>query len=475
MAEAESYRLKASQSMTRGIFSRPDPISASNYYRRAADAYKMCGERTLEKLHRIASGDCQDGLGGYATAAMEYTRAAELVELDYLENAMNGKGGGDGGNGGGCNDDVVLDRRRRECRKLHNDASRMYENMGERGRAALSYVKGSFALIMGMDPSSKLDDGVLANIEIGIEMFVGDPLNDKRDYRRTGASRYVDDDDDVGTGRTTSKTTKAKKSMLELARDNVVTDSHGHECLIRAGNELLKRRMYESALYAYGAVSALLRHEGYATISLYRCYVSECVITLAMGDVVGAKRDYERVHLQDVTGYLNSRECALEEDLIRACHDMDVDALEMARGRDGPNRGAMANLDPIVRELVCELRVSGRASSSGGKGGSGGGGDEIGRTRDARVASSDPRGTKKSVPSPVPSASCVVPSSSTSTSRVGRPDHGVVGADLDRDTDARFEEMDDIMNEMGLNDVDDEDNGNIEINDGNDDDEIDLT
>lgn len=51
---------------------------------------------------------------------------------------------------------------------------------------------------------------------------------------------------------------------------------------------------------------------------------------------------------------------------------------------------------------------------------------------------------------------------------------------LVQDTDARFEEMDDIMNQMGLNDNDDDDddignfhNGNDNIDD--DDDEIDLT
>lgn len=67
MAEAEDYRLKAKKAMTRGIFSKPDPISAANYYKRAADAYKACGENRLERLHRIASGDCQLGQDAYAS------------------------------------------------------------------------------------------------------------------------------------------------------------------------------------------------------------------------------------------------------------------------------------------------------------------------------------------------------------------------------------------------------------------------
>ena len=70
-------------------------------------------------------------------------------------------------------------------------------------------------------------------------------------------------------------------------------------------------------------------------------------------------------------------------------------------------------------------------------------------------------------------------------SKIDRSDIGVVvggGADLDDDADAKlFGEMDDIMNEMGLNDDNDDDNndgdnGNIDIHaDDDDDDEIDLT
>ncbi|KAL3822833.1 hypothetical protein ACHAXA_011470 [Cyclostephanos tholiformis] len=472
LAEAENYRLLASKSMTRGVFSRPDPISASNYYRRAADAYARCGEYRLEKLVRIASGDCQDGLGAHATAAVEYARAAELVEMTMMDGGGGGGGGGTGSGGGGRreNDDDLV-KRRRECRKLYADAARMYELMGERGRCAEMTMKSSFAMIMGTNVNEKLDARALTCIEAAIETFVGDPLNDKRDYRRTGTSRYVDVDASATTGRGGWGTT-----IIELAKNNVVLDSYAHEYLIRAGNDLVRRKMYESALYAYGAVTAMLKLEGYATVSLYRSYVSECVITLAMGDVVAARNDYERVHLQDITGYLTSRECALEEDLIRACDDMDVEALEGARGKSGPNRGALANLDPIIRELVGEIRVTGRAAKGGGgRGGGSGSKDEkakdgttatrgggIGRveaasTRDgtrgptsdgAYVTSSDDHDPGGGVASVVPRASSV-------------------DADLERDTDAYFEEMDDIMNKMGLNDDDDDDSGG-------DDDEIDL-
>ncbi len=135
MAEAEDYRTKASKAMTRGVFTRPDPISAANYYKRAAESYRVCGEYRLEKLHRIASGDCQRGQGAYATAAAEYTRAAELVEISTTE---------------------TLDVRRKECHRLHLDAAAMYEEMGEHGRCAESTLKAAFGLVMGMKVNETL-------------------------------------------------------------------------------------------------------------------------------------------------------------------------------------------------------------------------------------------------------------------------------------------------------------------------------
>lgn len=49
-----------------------------------------------------------------------------------------------------------------------------------------------------------------------------------------------------------------------------------HETLFKVATELIKRRHYESALYAYASGTASLEHEGYATVSLSRAYVSEC-------------------------------------------------------------------------------------------------------------------------------------------------------------------------------------------------------
>ena len=352
------------------------------------------------------------GQDAYATAAAEYTRAAELAEIS----------------------EETLARKRQECHKLHSDAATAWTNMGEKGRAAESTVKAAFGLIMGEQLTAAIDKKALARIEESIETFVPDPLNRKRNYRRNGISAYDDPNADPNDQ-------SAQRVALELAKQNIVTDAFAHETLFQIGAELIRRRHYESALYALGAGTASLEAEGFATVSLSRAYVSETILTLAMGDTVAASQDFQRVHLQR-TSYLSSRECALGEDLIRACDAMDLDALDEARSRTGPHRAALANLEPALRGLVMEIRVSGRAKKE---------------KKNTGVVS------KK----PAKSAAAVTPAAAASpTKSVPTPPKAEQSSeDILKETAASFEEIDDIMNQMGLGDDDEEE----------DDDEIDLT
>eukprot|EP00804_Cyclotella_cryptica_P003358 CCRYP_012846-RB/>CCRYP_012846-RB protein AED:0.15 eAED:0.15 QI:0/-1/0/1/-1/0/1/0/402 len=397
--------------MTRGIFSRPDPISAANYYKRAADAYKQCGENRLERLHRIASGDCQLGQDAYASAAADYTRAAELAE----------------------GSDETLERKRQECHKLHLDAANAWASMGEKGRAAESTMKAAFGLIMGEEMGKAIHEKGLTSIEGAIESFVPDPLNRKRNYRRTGKSIYEDENAVDVEG--------AKRVAVELAKQNIITDAFAHETLFQVGVELIKRRHYESALYAYGAGTASLEAEGIATVSLGRAYLSETILTLAMGDTVAASQDFQQVHLQR-TSYLSSRECALAEDLIRACTAMDLEALDEARSKSGPHRSAMANLDPVLRQLVGEIRVSGRAKKAG-------------KSESKPKSAGAPRSGKEK------RSTGVVSEANTQMSKASAPipsrTQELTGAELQQSLEAGFAEMDDIIDQMGLNDEEEDD------------------
>ena len=205
---------------------------------------------------------------------------------------------------------------------------------------------------------------------------------------------------------------------------------------------MIKRRHYETALYAYGAGTASLEAEGIATVSLGRAYLSETVLTLAMGDTVAASQDFQRVHLQN-TSYLSSRECALAEDLIRACTAMDLEALDEARSRSGSHRSAMANLEPVLRQLIGKIRVSGRAKKS-----------EENKPKQFQSSSEPNR--------PVPAAA-VVASLPASVETNSEPTPKLTGAELQQSLEQGFAEMDDIMNEMGLNDDENDEDDDIDL------------
>lgn len=110
MKEAEDYRDKAKKAMQKGLFSKADPLAASTYFKRAADAYQQCGEHRFERLYRMNSADCQKAVGALATAAAEYTRAAELVQDA---------------------DDEAIDMKREIGKKLLLNAADCWMNMNE--------------------------------------------------------------------------------------------------------------------------------------------------------------------------------------------------------------------------------------------------------------------------------------------------------------------------------------------------------
>ena len=441
MKEAEDYRLRAKKAMERGIFSSPDPIAAGNYYKRAADAYRACGENRLERLHRIASADCQMGQDAYATAASEFMRAAELAAVS----------------------DEPVDKREKEVWKVYTDAGEAWRQAGEVGRAGDCAMRAAFGLLLGSDEEMEVE-GVegggknrlmamnrraLKAIEEAVEAHVPDPLNRYAPYRQTGTSAYVDPnavDPNDNDGETRSAAT------MELARHNMVKTSYAHEAAYKACFKLIRYGEYPSALYAAGAATALIGADGFATISLSRAFAAETVLCLALGDVVAADRYFVQVHLQK-DSYLSSREAKLAEDLIRAIKEMDGEALEEARDPGGSNRAALANLDPSLRGLVKNLRMSGRAGrgppSSGGSGPPSGAGKK-------KVS---PPAARPAAPPKAPATSAARPAPPTAAAPTKPADSMLKGAALQSSLDATFAELDELnIDDMGFGD-DDEDIG----------------
>jgi len=403
MKEAEEYRKKAKKALTKTLFSSPDPIAGSMFYHRAAEAYKVCGENRLERLHRIASADCQLGHGAFATAAQEYMRAAELSEVS----------------------DETKGRKRAECTKLYRDAAHAWKETGESGRAAECMLKSAFSLLIGKDDDEdedeiiagqrikKIDNDALKGIEAAVESHVPDPLNRYKEFRQTGVSDFVNPDT------TGEEDEEDEEALMEICRNHMITKSYAHETVFLAVQKLVEFGEYKSALYAAGAVTTLLEYDGFATISLSRAFCVETILALAMGDVVTADKFFLQVHLQK-NHYLSSRECKLSEDLIRAVKMRDVDALDIARDPNGENRSGLANLDAGIRRLVLGLRISGAA--------------------------------KKKTVSASPAAL------TTSALNVNN-----VASNPPRTTGNLDNELDDLMNDMGLGDDDDEDDDDIDL------------
>jgi hypothetical protein len=270
-------------------------------------------------------------VGAFSTAAAEYTRAAELLELA---------------------EDEKLEIKREVGRKLHLDAAEAWRNMNEPAKAASSKVQAALALIWG-DDSRLLPKTALEAVEEAVEDHVPDPLNPYARYRQTGQSAYVNPDSDETVSNPTPES-------LELAKQQIVTRPYAHESVQEVMYLLIAFGEYASALYAAGAVTALLSRDGVSTLTLSRSFLAETILTLAMGDPIAAEENFLNRHVQQ-SSYLNSRECKLAEELFRAIKMRDGEALEEARSPGGPNRAGIGNLHDSLRDLVSMIRLSGVA------------------------------------------------------------------------------------------------------------------
>jgi hypothetical protein len=190
----------------------------------------------------------------------------------------------------------------------------------------------------------------LEQMEEAVELHVPDVLNPFAKYRQTGHSSFIDPDSD-------ETVEKPSQQTLAMAREHLVSRSYSHEPLQQLVSMLARYGEYASALYASGAVSALLSAEGISTLSLSRSYVVETVLQLAMGDSVAAEQTFLARHCNS-RPYLSSREAQLAEELTQAVKRRDSDLLEEARSPQGKNRAALANLDPSLRDVVQQLRIS---------------------------------------------------------------------------------------------------------------------
>ena len=368
--EAEEYRDKANQCMKSGLFKSADPVAACTFFKRAADCYQVLNGQEpdamkLERLYRLESANCNMICKAWASAAADYTRAADLILLE-MNHPHNNEHGGDDDDNNDYMDEERIMQTRRDAANFHNKAAEAWTEGNELAKAAACKVNAALAIHGGggggngknthttMMTTGRLSKEALTGIEEAIEAHVPDPLNPYARYRQTGVSAFIDPDSDE-----TAETVSA--ATLEMAKSHLVTRAYAHESVQKLIHLLTDYGEYASALYAAGAVTTVLKAEGMSTISLSRAYVTETILTLAMGDPVLAEQQFLNRHCQD-TFYLKSRECQLGEELYRAVKTRDIDALNEARNMKGPNKTALANLShDSLRELVQSIRISGVA------------------------------------------------------------------------------------------------------------------
>jgi len=315
-----------------------DPLSASTYYKRAADDYQKCAEYRLERFSRMNSADCQLRVGAFATAAMEFTRAAELVVDDSDENPES---------------------RMLVSRDLYLKSAEAWRNTNERAKAAACQVKAALALI-AEDESRALSTDVLIALEESIEAHVPDPLNPYARYRQTGASIFVNSN----SGETVEN---PSTESLELAKQQIVTQAYAHESVQEVVYLLVSYNEYTSALYCAGAVTTLLSEGGVATLSLSRAFLAETILTLALGDPIAAEENFLQRHVQSSSYLTSTRECKLAEELFRAVKSRDDEQLEEVRSPKGTNRAGIGNLHECFRMLVGMIQTNGTARKASSK------------------------------------------------------------------------------------------------------------
>jgi tetratricopeptide (TPR) repeat protein len=339
LKEASEYRDKANKCLQTGLFKSADPLAASTYFKRAADCYHQLGDLSLERLFRLESAKCNQQCQIWASAASDYTKAAELT-MQLLENP---------------DDESTLQQHRRDASQHHQAAAQCYLQLGDPAKAAAAQVAA--ALVLLTDETKHIPTDALRAMEEAIEAHVPDPLNPYARYRSTGVSSFRDPDDDVDQ--------PWSADTVALAQQHLVNRAYAHEPVQQLVHVLTQHGEYAAALYAAGAVTVLLQQDNmHSTLSLSRAFCVETVLTLALGDPVTAEQAFLNRHVQK-TFYLTSRECQLSEELIRAIKNRSLDQLDEARDVSGVNRTALANLPhDSLRRVVQELRVSGVARAA---------------------------------------------------------------------------------------------------------------
>eukprot|EP00753_Platysulcus_tardus_P004810 PLAT12704.2.p2 GENE.PLAT12704.2~~PLAT12704.2.p2 ORF type:complete len:393 (+),score=189.13 PLAT12704.2:268-1446(+) len=114
---------------------------------------------------------------------------------------------------------------------------------------------------------------------------------------------------------------------------------------------------------------------------VYKCYLEQIIVLLALGDTVRADKQFE-LHLREA-GYLRSKECKTAEDLLDAYKNFDDEALSAVK-----KAPSLRYIEGSIARVCKGLSIGGSAGSTGGGAGSSGRASAASR-RSAAAASAD--------------------------------------------------------------------------------------
>jgi hypothetical protein len=191
----------------------------------------------------------------YASAAMEYSRAAELSATS----------------------DEISARKQKEVNQLYKNAAEAWIAAGERGKAAECYTKAALGMMIDKDDRQTVDKPTHTALEDAIQFHVPDILNRMSLHRMTqniDHSTFGHEEDNKQQRSSTLEQLKA------IAREDISRSAYSHENVQKIVRVFVEMGIYRSALYAAGAVTTLLEETGYATVSLFKAYLTETILQL---------------------------------------------------------------------------------------------------------------------------------------------------------------------------------------------------
>lgn len=133
----------------------------------------------------------------------------------------------------------------------------------------------------------------------------------------------------------------------------------GNSCLLRIAHLLATLEKYQKAVEIFEQVAQVSANNKLTAWSVREYLFKACLLQLAMGDVVSAKRSLERYPEISVQ-FADSREAKFLAEIIKACENYDVEAFTNAT----VEYDSISRLDPWHTSILLKIKQSIKVESN---------------------------------------------------------------------------------------------------------------